>query len=342
MTKSKYISTDKKTGVTLVELMLAIAVLGIILPLITMFFSRIVNRFGIYEMTTQLRKANQQSMNRIHLRIGSCKRLFENSSNDMAFLARVDLSGCPSVLTGSKLPLIEETGSLVVNTTSFINASVGNSIFFATTDMTSTLSDVYDSTDALNTVKIDVYRFYYYYLTPDNSRSVDGRSTYKIVEWKSIKYADYNQLNDISDATLRQNTAAALYNDGIFYAMNISQINVSNAFYQITNAGIIIIQPSHSITLDEFTTLTDIMTGIMGSGYIYGISSNTTGWTRAPKTVPLYANAGGLFPGGFEVAIVGQSGGRKVFLRSVLVSQYGTQYIIGDEASHISSVRDLW
>lgn len=331
-------------GFTLVEVMLAIAIFAIVTPVITTMLTQVLRGFSTYEMSTQIKKTNQKTNNRIHLRLGSCKRIFQNTTNDKAYLDRLTLSDSPSVLSGTntKLPIIEETGSLAMGTTNFTSTSVGNSLFFAGNEATVVLESILDSSAISHTVYIDAYRFNYYYLTTDNTKYIVDRQAYKIVEWQSIKYADLNQINSISDNVKKENTIIALISSGINYGWLPSEMDVSSAFYTLEGDGSLNLSASHNIEKHQHKVLTDILTGIMGSGYRYGISPNTSGWNEAPKTVPLYGEADDDFPAGFEIAIVGQSGGRKVLIRSVLVAQGSSLHAVGDEMQHITSVRDLW
>ncbi|MBN1620996.1 MAG: prepilin-type N-terminal cleavage/methylation domain-containing protein [Endomicrobiales bacterium] len=329
-------------GVTIIEMIMAVAVFSVIMPLVTLFLTRIVSGFSFYEMSSQLRKINQETHNRIHMRLGTCKRLFQNNTNDNTFLSAVQLTDCPSVLTGSVLPVIEETGSLVRSNPNFKQSSVGNSIFFAGNNETLVLANVLDSSSTLTTVRIDTYCFYYYYLTPDGAKIVGNKETYKLVEWGSIVYADYNHIAGISDSTLKQNTITAIYNTGIHYAWEPSQTNLSLAFYDVNSGGTVSLIGSPSILKSQYKILTDIITGIMGSNYAYGYSPNSSGLSNPPKTVPIYGTESGEFPSGFEVIIVSQAAGRKVLFRSVLVAKESMRNVMGEELTHITSVRDLW
>ena len=332
-----------KRGVTLVELMMAVVIIGIVTPVITMLLMQTLKGFTAYESTMQLRKTNQTTLNRIYLRLGSCKRIFDNSTADNVFLSRVDLSAAPALLSGSVIPTIQRSGSLAIGTTDFIPADVGNCLFFANNDSMPTLLT------GTATVKVDVYRFNFYYLTSANPKPIRAAETYSVVEWQSVQFADYDQVMAVptTDTPNRQkNMIAALYASGIQYAWDSNQTDATIAFYSFNASGAISSagMGAFSIPMYRSKVLTSMMTGIIIGGFSYGVSSNSSLWTTAkcPKTVPVYGVASSKFPGGFEVAIAGSSSGRSVLIRSVLVAQGTMQSIVADDLENVSMARDVW
>jgi len=325
----------------MVELMMATVVIGIVTPIVVMLLAQSMKGFTAYEATMQLRKTNQVSLNRIYLRLGSCKRIFQNSSTDNVFLSRADLSGAPAELTGSVLPTIQATGSLAVGTTDFTPADVGNCLFFANNDSMPTLLS------GTSTVKVDVYRFNFYYLTTANPKPIQAAETYKLVEWQSIQFADYDQVMAVPTLNNRQkNMIKALYAMGIQYSFDSNQMDATQAFWQFDASGGISSSGmgSFTIPMSRYKLLTNIITGIIIGGYNYGVSSNSSLWTKpaCPKTIPLYGVASGKFPGGFEVAIAGSSSGRSVLMRSVLVAQGTMQGVVADDMQNVTMARDVW
>ncbi|MCX5781831.1 MAG: prepilin-type N-terminal cleavage/methylation domain-containing protein [Elusimicrobia bacterium] len=333
MTKSRYIFKNSHKGVTLVELMMALAVLGIIIPAAVMLLSSVMKGFTGYEASINLKKNNQESVNRIYLRLGSSKRIFQRSNAD--YLGAINLTGCPAVLSGSQLPVIQSTGTLSFGTTNYASVDYGNSLYFATNE--GTLSLIISTSV---TKRMDFFQFNYYYLTTDNTNSIYETQSYRLVEWRSIKYADLGQITSISDTTLRGQIIDAVRANGINYAWDTSSVGLNNAFATLGTASYTLIA-SHSIPSSKVTVLTKILTNIMG-GYRYGVSPNSAGWAHAPRTVPLYATANGSFPSGFEIGILGSTSGRKVLLRCVLVAQGAFPGIIGEEQQLVASARDLW
>ena len=330
-------------GFTLMELIIAITLLAIVVPGLTVLLSTIFKGYSSYEAASGLKKNNQESINRIYLTLMETKRLFQGTAADNAFLAKVSLGAdAPTVLSGSKLPLIEESGTLFQGTTNFVTAGVGNCLFFANNSPTQILQNVADSLGSTNTVRIDIYQFTYYYLSSQNSMTIRERQSYSLVEWTSISYADYDQINAIVNSTLKSNTVKKLLAAGVSFAWDSSETNAANAFFNLNANGTMTLSASHSIQRQRVFNLTRIMTGVLGSTYKYGVSPNSAGWPRAPAPVPRYASASGNFPGGLEVCIVGSSMGREVLVRFVVVAQGAMSKILGNDQTIICNVHDVW
>jgi len=58
--------------------------------------------------------------------------------------------------------------------------------------------------------------------------------------------------------------------------------------------------------------------------------------------IPLYATADAEFPGGFEVGITGESGGRQIMVRKVLAAQGAFQKPRFSDLVTITNTRDIW
>jgi hypothetical protein len=328
--------------------------------------------FTGYEAEMQLRLTNQATLNRIYLRLGSCKRIFQNVAADTDFLSKIDISAAPVPLGGTTipnsscvLPTINSAGSLAYGTSSFYMPSgitphnpVGNCLFFASNDSMPTVG-----TSTVSTVKVDVYRFNFYYLTTSNPKPISATvaDCYSVVEWQSVQYADYDEINVLPTANMLQQTIAkALFNLGIKYAWDSNNTAIGSSFYPINSDGTIgAVSASPTIYMRPSTpqyssplVLTKMMTGVMFGGFSYGVSSNSSKWTgkiKCPKTIPLFAcleNGSNALtspaPGGFEVVIAGLAAGRSVLIRSVLVAQGSMPSVIADDLETVAMARDVW
>lgn len=346
-----------QTGFTLTELMLAVAIMTIITPAVTMLMVMTMRSFTGYEAEMQLRLTNQATLNRIYLRLGSCKRIIDASA-DTGYIKALNISGAPVPIGGTTLPnascvlpTINSAGSLAYNTSSFIPADVGNCLFFANNDSMPTVLS------GTSTVKIDVYRFNFYYLSTANPKPIAAAPCYSVVEWQSVQYADYDEVMAVPTTNnWQQNVVAALYAQGIQNAWDANNGVPASSFYTLTSAGgINAVGASPAIPMDSARSpvvLTKMMTGVMFGGFSYGVASNNDQWTgkiKCPKTIPQYArNSDGTnaltspAPGGFEVSIAGLAAGRSVLMRSVLVAQGSMPSLVADDLETVAMARDVW
>ena len=355
MTRFKSISTaDRRRalalsrgGYTLAEVAVAAAIMAIVMPVLAMLFTSTNTSFTGFEASNSLKINNQNTVNRMYLRLGRNKRIFQNTSADTPFLSAVGLTGAPAVMSGSKLPVIEIDGTVSPGTSGFHPSSFGNSLFFAYNDKALELLEVNDSAASTTTVRVDTYKFSYYYLTSQDSPQILGRQTYKVVEWESVPYADCDQLNNIANSTKRYSTVSALINAGVNFCWAPSATSSTVAFSSFTrtstDSGTIDSSPLHTIQRHDSTILTKLTTGIMGAGYMYGVSPNAAaGDGSFKKTVPAYAAASGNFPAGLEIGITGSSSGRQVLIRSVVIAKGSVMKMMADEEVIVCSARDIW
>ena len=357
------------------ELMLVTAMIGIITPAITFLFMKASQGMAADEMHTQLKKLNEQSMLRLHERLLSNKHMMQNTTFGNNFVGYIQLAaGTPPLLAGSRLARTQPSTvtSFSPITGAAIPASFGNSLFFAAYDNSQTFmgsNGPITSTAPLNlisiagfpiafsgangpaTVTLDVYRFFYYYLTPTNAKGLRDIPSYRLVEWQSKQYVDWQEINSfyISDNTLGQDiinwvTTAANFPGGpILTAYDSTVDDPTQAFITLTNgsySGTPIGSPT--ITQASWSYITSVSSGILSSGFNYGVSSNSATWTSAPAAVPQFTTASGNFPGGFEVGMIGNAAGLEVLTRSLLVAQGAAPRIVWNDQVMTHNTRDVW
>lgn len=355
-------------GFTLVELMIAVAILAVITPAFLLLLSKTQQSFSAEEMHLQLRACNQQTINHIHIRLSAAKHIYQGDAAGVTFLGRVKFAaGAPSTLSGSRLPIAmaSSSGSLSPNSPGFIPGDIGNSLFFLAYDSPQTFLPITAGGAAVSTfapatifatngagrpqtVILDLYRFYYYYLSPKNPYAMPQAPTYNLVEWQSIQYADYQQLSTIGDTVLLGNVNNGLRGKGVSFAVDTTASVPVSLFYDVPS-GQFYPTADAPLTITQYraTYLTRMAfgTGVFGgSGFFYGISPNTSLWGTAggPRVaaVPRFATAANPFPGGFEVGLTGTSAGREVMVRSVLVAKGAVPQIEGDDLNTIIEAKD--
>jgi hypothetical protein len=356
-------------------MMMVAALIAIITPAITYLFVKVSQGFAADEMRTALKTSNERALLRIHDHLLASKHMYQNDANHsgVSFIAAVSISGtAPAVLAGSRPGDSQPSGvtSLSPNSGSMA-ASFGNEIMFAAYDSPQTFFtsataltylapatisgaavtySVYPGVPA--TVIIDVYRIYYYYLTSNGARSIPGVNVYNLTEWESIQYADWYEINNVynSDSVLGQaivnfltSPPASYHAQAITMALDTSQVIPTSAFYQLTNGSYPVgAWGSPVIQQATWTNLTQISSGILCSGFSYGICGNTAAWTSAPIKVPLYTTASGNFPGAFEVGMLGNGAGLQVMTRLGWVARGASPKIIYNDNTIVTNAKDVW
>ena len=330
----------KQNGMTLVEMMISLSVFTILVAIIFTSLSTFSKIFSSTDATNQLKSYSESAVNKMGLRLSECKRLFENTSQDTPFLSRI--TGIDSPLPGSRLPKIEETGSLIPGDSLFNASSVGNSLFFTNTEYPEILKNISDGISNTNTVRIDAYIFNYYYLTQTTQYTLGNTPGIRLMEWHSVQYADYTQINAITNATKKSNTIIALRNNNILYAWDPTVTSPSSAFYSLNTGGSMSGVSGHMIQQDTQKEMTKFARGILWGRYRAGISPNTGGSFTTTQTVPKYAAASGYFPAGFEIGIIGPRSAHRVFIRMVLAAEGPSNLKVAYENTVLISARNLW
>lgn len=355
---------ENAKGFTLIEVIIAVASFAMIVPAVVYALSWVRQGLAADEAKVQLTEVHQKAVNQIHLRLTRNKRLFQQNALDQAFLNAVQRTAeVPPPMGDSKLPVIEPDGSIAPEAGSdFYPASFGNSLFFLHIEEVRELKNLVDAAGNTEDFRVDIYRFYHYYLTANNPKGLRDRPSYRLVEWKSVPFADYKQLYSLLTGTTPEpqkweQALEALVNapaDPVSFLVDTGAVTLTDAFYAIqadfsgnvtyAGAGNNGTQKPATVTIAQasWRVLTHLQTGIMGMSYRYGVSPNTSGWVDAPRPVPLFAQVSADFPGGFEVGVVGPPSGRKVLLRSVWVAQGPFPKPRASELTLVTSAKDIW
>ena len=109
----------------------------------------------------------QDLLDEMRLELISSVRLFGNDAEGAANAALLDLSNAPTPLTGLRLPTVSPTETIRPDTSG--NEITGNSLFFTKLIW----SDRFLCASG-QTYLVDVYRWVYYYLTPEDGGPTAG------------------------------------------------------------------------------------------------------------------------------------------------------------------------
>jgi hypothetical protein len=271
------------------------------------------------EAHADLATQSQRVLNQIKDQLNQSRRIIDSSALGQAYWNMLDLSDAPPPLSTTKLPLIEQNGSLSPESSGFVADSVGNALFFAE----GTAPFFEDTT----TTRIDIYRFRYYYLTQRTDIAfADKPGRLDLISWRSVYYADGGQLQSLSD-TDRPIVVQALRASNIDHAWRASR-PAGTAFLELTSGGDLdSVSSSYKIEQDGYSLAAlESAGGRINGGMTFSVAYNSSPGDHNAVTVPDFAspstNAEG-FPHGFEIAVVGGSGGRQVFMRLVFTADPG-------------------
>jgi hypothetical protein len=345
--KTKKADRRASTGLTIAEMMIAVAILGIISAGIAALLTGFQRNYSVEDARIGIKTGTQTAVNKIALNLTATKRIFQNNAGDNAFLALAQISApAPGALAGSLLPQINDGASMSPNSGAFVASAVGNSLFFASLDLPFvTVPTILDSSSNPNTIRVDSYHFNYYYLSQSASTSVGGQGQIMLWEWHSVSFADYPQITAWTDATLQSNLVKSLVAAGYTYAWDPGQNAANSAFYQLGVVGgvgtITALVTAPALTQKTAAPMIKLLTGSLGAGYSYGVAQNTGAAFTIPYAVPQFGTANGKFPSGFEIVVVGSSSARQVLMHLVLAAQGAFKGLIANEQVVVATARDI-
>lgn len=269
---------------------------------------------------------NQDMVDRMRLELASSLRLFGNDGEGNGNLALLDLAGAPPRVAGSRLPSISPGASIRSDTAG--NEITGNSLFFTRLSWT----DRFVCTSG-NEYLVDVYRWVYYYLTPTDGGPSPGRpSGLNLVRVVSEPLADASSVDRISDPADQAELLLHLHDgsadaDGVVHDpcevvwRRGGDPATAGTFRQVEESD-------GSLWDDPVGGRPDPWQILRAEADVKGLLSYrqhsvATVYSQANFGVGRYgllSTAGGGFPHGLEVQVVGPSSARQVLLHLVLVS----------------------
>ena len=392
---AKFFRKSNQRGWTIIELMMVVSIIGLIIPALTTLFMYCYQGLASAEMHLQLKALNEQIVLHLHERMNTSKHMFQNNaaSGGLSFIGQINLGSAPASVSFSQMPQAQSGATITFSPAAgAVNSEFGDCLFYAvyaqpqtlgkdaggkgdifiapvtvggpltiTQDnwTTTTTAAIVDGTGKAVTVNLDVYRFYFDYLSSvGDMKPIPNYTSYWLIEWQSVQFVDAFELADIksTDPTLFTNVVNWLSTGSNFpngqpmtFAWDPSQTQMTNgssfAFYQLSG-GTTIGVANQVISMQSWTPLSRTSSGQI-SPFNYGISGNYSNQAGdpPPPNVPLYCpptSTANAFPGGFEVGIQGANGGMQVMIRTLLVAHGNNKGILWDNETSVDSVRDVW
>lgn len=334
-------------GYSIVELAISSVLLAMMIGIVSTLslsggqaqeYARRLNR--VTEITQEL-------IDDMRLELVSSVRLFSRDAEGAANLAMIDLDGAPSPLNGLLLPVVSSNDSIRVDTA---GAEItGNSMFF--TKLAWSDRFVCAST---NEYLVDVYRWVYYYLTPEDGGPDPSHPIgLNIVRVVSEPLIDASSIDRISDADDQAEVLLHLLNgttdaDGMTH--DVAEMvwvrgampEVSGTFRQIDSAnGTLSLTPVYPRP-DPFNVarLEQNVTGLLSYRH-HSVASNYSQESFGVGRYGLVTQALEGFPHGFEVQVVGPSSARQVLIHMVNSSTQRSGRFAWSEMQVSVDARDL-
>jgi type II secretory pathway pseudopilin PulG len=306
-------------GFTLVELMSVIVSMGVLMGVSVAVFKHSTQAGMRLESGDNLKNFGQQAVNSVRLQLSQSRVIYQNDSYGAGLWARLQFPSGRAPISSSTLPAIQALGSLSPSEaedpdTPFDPAQVGNSLLFV-----ESAGHVKASTRW-----VDVYRLRAYYVAKDTSIDMSHHGCgYDLLEFEGRQYADYTSLVGAPAAVYQ-----ALIAQGFTQAWNSLGTSVGTTVYTLNAAGTMTAQASPNIQPRRVQSATHLF-GTRGDTH-YAVAFNRSTTFAIADSVPAFATAdasGDGFPNGFEVMVVGPTGGRKILTRLVMVAEgYGGRY----------------
>lgn len=187
-----------QAGFTLVEMMIAATLLGIMVMAVSTLSVSGMQAQEYARRLTRATEITQDVVDGMRLELGSSVRLFGNDTEGNANLEVLDLAGAPARLASSRLATPDANGTVRQDTAA--DAITGNSLMFARLAW----NDRFVGPATGRQYMVDVYRWIYYYLTPEDGGPLAGRSIgLNLVRVVGEPLADAAAVDAIANATDR-------------------------------------------------------------------------------------------------------------------------------------------
>ena len=337
-------------GVTLMEVIIVVAVSSVIMIIAYDLIESAMRTSLFVESHNQLAQLAQRPVNAMTLDAFQSRVIYQNNANGTTYLAKVvaQLPTAYPIQADYQLPLANSSTNLIAPDDPTGPNYVGNCLLVL--KQLNPLAIQWNNGSANVNFPADLYRFDFYYLSQNTSRSFGGQGHFvDLIRWRSTEYADYSQLasffaNSALSATEKAKIVTGLSGKGITIAVDASGTSAANSsFYTIgsdvTNGGKLtaIANPTIAKLANDASKQIWCCQSILpelGTGSVSGKMLFTVGFVTNPSFIPSnlvidpmpkYAFAKTGSPNyitGFEVKVVGTGASQKTMLRLVLLANY--------------------
>jgi type II secretory pathway pseudopilin PulG len=257
----------------------------------------------------------------------SSRRLFQDDAEGRSYLAALTATTYP-ILADTRLPVVDPAGRLEPDTAGA--RRTGDALLLACEDRPR------EFVTGANRHRVDIVRFFAVYPTRRVGRVVDAMpDRLDLVRFASRPYVDRASLDAITDPAESVQVVLALRAGGITRAWTPGAL-VSGSFFDLNATGTVDTTPVASPVIDTVAGVPERP--------MLGDSNSSVAPNNPVLRVPAFAqldNTIPSFPSGFEVKVVGPSGGRQVLVRLTLLTGANAGPDAASTTERLFSVRDL-
>jgi prepilin-type N-terminal cleavage/methylation domain-containing protein len=348
-------------GFTLPEILVVVAISGFILIIAYTLVEQAMQTSLFVESHNQLASLSQRAVNLMMMDVYQAKVVYQNDTAGPGptFLnlvtAVTGTTGPNSIAADYQLPQINGgTTLLAPDDSALATHYVGNCLLVLR--QLPPLLITYNNGASNVNFPADVYRLDFFYLTQNTSRKFSTASySLDLMEFKSVVFADYQQLNNLPAATvalLNSGTNGTAYPKGfsdytpaITTAIDLAGTTAGNSFHTINANGSLTAALSN-YALPAAASLTSLLpefsTGAISGKMVYSVGFRPTASTTfpVPDPIPKFAFALSGKPNyttGLEVKFVGGGSTQKGIIRLILLANYGVSKMDSEEGFVITS-----
>jgi prepilin-type N-terminal cleavage/methylation domain-containing protein len=338
-------------GFTLMEMLVVVALSAVVMIIAYNLIDDAMKTTLNVESHNQLSQIAQRPINSMLTEIYQARVIFQNDAVGTSFLTRINnttnIPAAQAILTDFTLPTIDTTATTFAPDAAAA-PRVGNCVLILR--QLPPLPINYTVGASTISFPADIYRFELYYLNRNSSRRFNpaSSSTYDLMLWRSVPFADYQQLLTIKSPAFVQSQWTTIINglsaQGITVAVDSSGASgATAAFYTIgSTLNTLTLAANQAITRDVLrSVIPEIAGGSIGGKINYSIAYTASATALAARDpVPKYAvldSSKPNYPGGLEVKVIGAGVSQKVLLRLVVLSSYAANRTDSEEGFAIVS-----
>jgi prepilin-type N-terminal cleavage/methylation domain-containing protein len=338
-------------GFTLMEMLVVTALSAVIMIIAYNLIDDAMKTTLNVESHNQLSQIAQRPINSILTEVYQARIIFQNDAIGTSFLTRINnttnIPTAQAILTDFTLPTIDTTATTFAPDTAG-TPRVGNCLLVLR--QLPPLPINYTVGASTISFPADIYRLELYYMTRNTTRRFNpaSSSTYDLMMWRSVPFADYQQLLTVKGPAFVQSQWTSIINglsaQGITVAIDSSGASQANAaFYTIgTTLNSLTLAANQAITRDVLrSVIPEISGGSIGGKINYTVAYTASATALSNRDpVPKYAaldSAKPNYPGGLEIKVIGAGVSQKILLRLVVLSSYAANRTDSEEGFAIVS-----